>query len=187
MARLLRPGRSELHPCTRSPDDPLVRTHPAYPRPHPLPRAAPVARVARRSPGASGGREVSGSPISPEVARFIAEHIDAAEQLEILLLLHREPEKQWTARDVSQAIYTVPASATLRLEALSASGFAASTGGADPAYRYAPRTEQLGAQVDSLAQAYRKDRVAVIKLIFNKPPDPVQSFADAFRLRGKGS
>lgn len=130
---------------------------------------------------------MSEGPVSPDVARFISEHIDAAEQLEILLLLHREAGKQWTARDVSQAIYTVPASATLRLEALAASGFAASTGGADPSYRFAPRTEQQRRQVESLAEAYRKDRVAVIKLIFSKPPDPVQSFADAFRLRGKGS
>ncbi|HEX2188862.1 MAG TPA: hypothetical protein VHG51_08195 [Longimicrobiaceae bacterium] len=130
---------------------------------------------------------MSESLVPPEVARFIAEHIDAAEQLEILLLLHREPGKKWTSRDVSQAIYTVPASATLRLESLVASGFAASTGGADPAYQFAPRTDQQRQQVESLAAAYRKDRVAVIKLIFSKPPDPVQSFADAFRLRGKGS
>lgn len=130
---------------------------------------------------------MSGGPVSPEVARFIAEHIDAAEQLEILLLLHREPEREWTARDVSQAIYTVPASATLRLEGLAAAGFAESTGGADPRYRFSPRSAQLRQQVDMLAEAYRADRVAVIKLIFSRPPDPVQSFADAFRLRGKGS
>jgi hypothetical protein len=123
---------------------------------------------------------------SPEVARFIAEHIDSAEQLEILLLLQRDPDKQWTALDVSQAIYTVPASATMRLESLVAGGFVVSTGGADPRYRYSPGTEQLRAQVEMLAAAYRADRVSVIKLIFSRPPDPVQSFADAFRLR-KGS
>ncbi|HEV2147703.1 MAG TPA: hypothetical protein VGR37_09905 [Longimicrobiaceae bacterium] len=125
--------------------------------------------------------------VSPEVAHFIAEHIDSAEQLEILLLLQRDPEKTWTALDVSQAIYTVPASATMRLEGLVAAGFVTSTGGADPHYRYAPGTEQLRRQVEVLAAAYRADRVGVIKLIFSRPPDPVQSFADAFRLRGKGS
>ena len=125
--------------------------------------------------------------LPPEVARFITEHIDAAEQLEILLLLHREPERDWTALDVSQAIYTVPASATLRLEALASAGFVTSTGEGDPRYRYAPANEGLRRQVDVLAEAYRADRVAVIKLIFSRPPDPVQSFADAFRLRGKGS
>ncbi len=124
--------------------------------------------------------------LSPEVRRFIAEHVQSAEQLETLLLLHRSPEKEWTALDVSQAIYTVPASATMRLEGLVAGGFVSSSGGPDPRYRYSPRSDELGRQVDVLAAAYRADRVAVIKLIFARPPDPLQSFADAFRLRGKG-
>ena len=123
---------------------------------------------------------------SPEVQRFVAEHIDSAEKLEILLLLHREPGKQWTAQDVSQAIYTVPASAVMRLEALVADGFASSSGGADPRYSFAPASDDLRKQVDLLAVEYQKDRVSVIKLIFARPPDPLQSFADAFRLRGKG-
>ena len=124
--------------------------------------------------------------VSPEIQRFVAEHIDSAEKLEILLLLQRNPEKQWTALEVSQAIYTVPASATMRLEALVAEGFLASAGGADPRYSYGPRSDTMRSQVDSLAAAYQADRVSVIKLIFARPPDPVQSFADAFRLRGKG-
>jgi hypothetical protein len=127
---------------------------------------------------------VSADRIPPEVRRFIAEHIETAEQLEILLLLQRSGEKQWTALDVSQAIYTVPASATMRLESLVAGGFLSSTGGADPRYRYVPRTDQLRNQVDALSEAYRLDRVGVIKLIFSKPPDPLQSFSDAFKLRG---
>jgi hypothetical protein len=127
---------------------------------------------------------VAAGELAPEVRRFIAEHIDAAEQLEILLLLHRSPEKEWTAAEVSQAIYTVPASATMRLESLVTSGFVASSGGADPRYRYQPGDESLARQVDVLAEAYRADRVAVIKLIFARPPDPLQSFADAFKLRG---
>jgi hypothetical protein len=120
---------------------------------------------------------------SPDVRRFVAESIESAEQLEILLLLQREPERQWAVGEVSQAVYTVPASAIMRLEALVAGGFASTTGGSDPRYQFEPRTEELRRQVDALAAAYAKDRVALIKLIFAKPPDPLQSFADAFRFR----
>jgi hypothetical protein len=127
---------------------------------------------------------VSGDTVPPEVRQFLAQHIETAEQLEILLLLHRGGEREWTALDVSQAVYTVPASATMRLEGLVSRGFVSSTGGADPCYRYEPRSEQLRAQVEALAEAYRVDRVGVIKLLFDKPPDPLQSFADAFKLRG---
>lgn len=123
--------------------------------------------------------------LTPEVRRFIADHIDNAERLEILLLLHRQPEKRWRALEVSREVFTVPASATLRLEGLVAAGFAASTGESDPEYHYSPRAPQLAEGVEALAAAYRADRVSVIKCIFNKGPDPVQSFADAFRLRGR--
>jgi hypothetical protein len=77
----------------------------------------------------------------------------------------------------------VPAGATRRLEQLVEMGLATSNGSADPAYRYAPSRPALAAQVDALAQAYRAGRVAVINLIYNKPPDPLRSFADAFKLR----
>jgi hypothetical protein len=144
--------------------------------------------------GLAGGRDsgagqegclVSGNELSAEVHRFITERIDSAEQLEILLLLHREPERQWSAQDVSKEVYTVPASATMRLESLVSGGLISSTGGADPHYRYSPATDTLRVQVDQLSTAYRADRVAVIKTIFARPPDPLQSFADAFRLRGR--
>jgi len=125
------------------------------------------------------------SELSPEVRRFIADHIESAEQLEILLLLHRDPERQWTVADVSQAIYTVPASAIMRLERLVTVGFIASSGGPEPLYSYGPHSEEIRGQIEALAAEYARDRVSLIKFTFARPPDPLQSFADAFRLRGK--
>jgi hypothetical protein len=120
----------------------------------------------------------------PDVVRsFVAQHIDSAELLETLLLVHSDPAREWSPESVAQSIYTVPAGATRRLEQLVEMGLATSTGTADPAYRYAPARPALAAQVDALAQAYRAGRVAVINLIYNKPPDPLRSFADAFKLR----
>lgn len=120
----------------------------------------------------------------PDVVRsFVAQYIDSAELLETLLLVHSDPAREWTPEVVAQSIYTVPAGATRRLEQLVEMGLASSNGAADPAYRYAPTRPGLSAQVDALAQAYRAGRVAVINLIYNKPPDPLRSFADAFKLR----
>ena len=125
--------------------------------------------------------------IPPEVQRFIAENIEAAEQLDILLLLYRHAERSYTALEVSQAVFTVASAATLRLEGLVARGLLSSTGEADPAYRYQPSTPELGRQADQLAAVYQANRVGVIQLLFARPPDPLQTFADAFRLKGKGS
>jgi hypothetical protein len=127
---------------------------------------------------------VSEIDLAPEVRRFLSERIDSAEQLDILLLLEKQPDRALTALEVSQAIYTVPASATMRLETLVSAGFVTSSGGSDPRYQYAPQSDEVRQQIAALARAYRSDRVSVIKFIFAKPADPIQSFADAFRLRG---
>lgn len=126
---------------------------------------------------------MSQADIPEGVRSFVAQNIDSAELLETLLLVHSDPARQWTPEAVAQSIYTVPAGATRRLEQLVAMGLASSNDAADPAYRYAPSRPALAAQVDALAEAYRRARVAVINLIYNKPPDPLRSFADAFKLR----
>ncbi|HEX8361692.1 MAG TPA: hypothetical protein VF613_16365 [Longimicrobium sp.] len=121
--------------------------------------------------------------IPDEVRRLIAERIASAEMLEILLLLEREPERGWTADEVSRQVFTVPAAAIGSLEGLVAQGLAASDGAANPTYRYAPASGEIRQQVTALAAAYRASRVAVIQLVFAKPADPLRSFADAFRVR----
>lgn len=120
----------------------------------------------------------------PEIVRsFIARRIESAELLETLLLLHSEPEREWGPDEVARSIYTVPASATRRLEQLVEMGLAASNDTTNPRYRFSPENAGLAGEVDALADAYRKQRVAVINLIYSQPADPVRSFADAFKLR----
>lgn len=55
----------------------------------------------------------------------------------------------------------------------------------DPAagsYRYAPPTVDR-ATVDELSALYHQRPVTLVKLVYAQPPNPVKSFADAFRLR----
>jgi len=121
-----------------------------------------------------------------EARSFIAEFIGSAEQLEVLLLLYGEPDRDFTAAEVSQRVYTVPASALLRLDELASSGLLTTDGASDPRYRYAPASPGLARRVDGLSAAYRADRVGVVRLIFEQPSNSVRSLADAFRLRRPG-
>lgn len=127
-------------------------------------------------------------PIPDDVKRFLAEHIDSAEQLDALVLLHTQPERAWTAEAVSQAIYSVPQAVARTLASLEARGFAVSNGAADPAYRYAPGNAENDARVRAVAETYRAQRVDVVKHLYaaRAEPDPVRSFANAFRLRKDG-
>jgi hypothetical protein len=126
------------------------------------------------------GAAVGERDIPKEVRQLIIEHISSIEQLEILLLLYREPARAWSADAVARELRIHTASAAARLADLRDRGFAAADGAA--AYRYRPGGAPDGA-VDGLARAYAERRVTVIELIFSKPLDNVRVFADAFRLK----
>jgi hypothetical protein len=122
-------------------------------------------------------------PAIPEdVERFLAEHIESAEQLDALVLLCSSLEREWTADALSQALFSVPQSAAKTLQRLEARGFAASDGAPVPEYRYAAGGSDA-ARVARVAEAYRANRAGVIRLLFARKVDPVRSLADAFRLR----
>jgi hypothetical protein len=116
--------------------------------------------------------------ITDEVRSFIMRHIQSVEQLEVLLLLRAAPDKEWTPDDVARALVSQRESAERWLLDLTGRGLLTHTGG----FRFAPGATDARV-VDGLAEAYAKRRVTVVGLIFSKPSEAVQSFADAFRLR----
>ena len=117
-----------------------------------------------------------------DVRELIHEHIDSVEQLEVLLLLHRRRERDWSAIEVSEELRTNSQSTGLRLEDLVQRGLIKPGGRAD-AYEYGPRTAALDRAVEGVARDYEIRRVSVITLIFAKPLDRIRTFADAFRIR----
>lgn len=48
--------------------------------------------------------------IPPEIDAFLAGHVDTVEQLEVLLLLHQDADRTWTAEDVAKVLYSHPGS-----------------------------------------------------------------------------
>jgi hypothetical protein len=70
-----------------------------------------------------------------------------------------------------------------RLKAFTNDGFLAEENGPPASFRYAPRSEELRHAVEQTARVYQTHRIRVIEAIFAPVVDPVQSFADAFKLR----
>jgi hypothetical protein len=117
-----------------------------------------------------------------DVRQFIAEHINSVAELEVLLLLKGQPDRTWSADDISRALYTTPEMAATQLAELQARGLLGAAEGVR-VYQYRPGSEELHRLISRLEEIYQQRRVSVITQIYSKPVDRVRTFADAFRLR----
>lgn len=128
-----------------------------------------------------------GDEVSPEVKRFIHSTIDSVEQLEVLLFLMSNPERDWSAEEVGASIRATPESVASKLEDLHRARLLNMRPGQPPCYRYAPDSTAIEKEVaESLDRAYRERKDTVIKLIFSRPMKNISVFANAFRIRRDG-
>jgi hypothetical protein len=113
-----------------------------------------------------------------DVRRFVRTSIDSVELLHVLLLLRDNPERQWTAEELSAELRSSPHSIERRLAHLRRHRLAVSSSGL---YRYAApaKSDDL---VQRLLELYRERRTTVIDAIFASRPDPLHSFSDAFKV-----
>ncbi len=119
--------------------------------------------------------------ITPELRQFINRCVSSVEQLEILRLLSSQPGRAFTVADVFREVRSSEKSIEASLEGFCRSDLLTAEPGGQ--YRFNPKTPELGQAVAELMRTYRERRVAVIELIYSKPGDTIQDFADAFKLR----
>ncbi|CAN5626015.1 hypothetical protein BH20VER1_BH20VER1_26930 [soil metagenome] len=126
---------------------------------------------------------MAGETLPPAVRQLLSRYIASVEQLEILLLLRGQPDRAWTCDQVYEVIRSSQASVAQRLQKFTADGFLREEPGPPRMFRYAPKDGDLAAALDETATVYQTWRLRVIEAIFAPAPDPVQTFADAFKLR----
>jgi hypothetical protein len=120
--------------------------------------------------------------IPEEIVQFIAAYLRSVEQLEILLLVHGRAGAQWSVQSVYDVIVSSKPSIERWLEEFVRLRFFQKT--ADiPATYFFGGTEEISRQVAQLAEIYKTKPVRVIEAIFKRDRDPVQSFADAFKIK----
>ena len=116
-----------------------------------------------------------------ELKFFIFENIDSIERLEVLILLHKNPEKVWTAESVNQELRSNIKWVQSHLEVLTKLKIFKCDGKIN--YQYAPATAELNSLCVNLAQLYKEKRVMVINLIYNQSAERIKDLADAFKIR----
>jgi hypothetical protein len=123
--------------------------------------------------------------IPTHIRHFLRDHIRSVVQLELLLMMHKEPERAWKIDEAGEQLYIPGSFAGPLLESLRAAGLVAVTDENGPRYRFAPQAAHLGPLVDELAAVYQERPVSTIHAIYTGPADNLQQFADAFRIRKK--
>ena len=117
------------------------------------------------------------------VQRFVLTNLHSVEQLEVLLHLRKNPDREWSAESVSDALRTTPTSVASRLKDLHSRGLISRRqAGQVAVYRYLPPAG-IKSAIDSLAQLYGTHRVRIIALLYPRPAEAIRWFSDAFRLR----
>jgi hypothetical protein len=91
-----------------------------------------------------------------DTVQFLRQRLRSVEQLEVLLWLHREPERWWQANEVAQILYASVDSVDRSLRRLVGHRLAEVRNDPEPAYRFAPHSQ--GAAVDQLAKVYQERR-----------------------------
>lgn len=114
---------------------------------------------------------------------FLRTCVDSVEQLEVLSLLHDQPDRAWDAKSLSQQIRSSESSVTKRLNALVVNRVLLPFDGALPIYR--PASPEMAALISEVIAFYRLRPHRVMEILYSKPESAMQSFADAFRFGKK--
>jgi len=121
--------------------------------------------------------------VSDSIRKLIQRYILSVEQLDILLVLKRSPDKFLSAQDVFNTIQSSVASVTERLQKLQSDGFLDKDGNEPPRYRYNPKTQELASAVAELQNVYKESPVKVIEAIYSGANQQARDFAESFRFR----
>jgi hypothetical protein len=124
---------------------------------------------------------MAGFAIPDVVREFITRHVDSVEALEVLLWLRRTGAETDAATLAGELRSSVP-SVLQRVAELKAHGLL-QPGTQPGTFRYAPAKPGVDTTVALLADCYRTAPFRTMELVYAKPADKIQTFADAFKLK----
>lgn len=121
--------------------------------------------------------------IDSELATFIRGSVRSVWALELLLFLRQRRSRAWSEETL---VRELRASRTLVKQGLAAfEAVGLLTRGDDDCWTYVPASQALDDLCQALERAYRERPVTVVNAIAASPDEKLQTFADAFRFKGK--
>ena len=99
-----------------------------------------------------------------DLLNFVRMHVPSAWTLDLLLLLHRDPQSSWSCEALVRELRGALELVMQNLGVLVTAGLVAETD--DGGYAYRPSSSDLAAAVDGLARLYARKPVTVRNAIF---------------------
>jgi hypothetical protein len=121
--------------------------------------------------------------IPREIRSFIAEYVRSLMTLELLVLLYANRQREWTAQELARELRSELGWAERELRELGRRGLVNISAADPPTFRFAPLRPELDSATGALAALYPQHRFSIIQILYAAPSEPLQSFADAFKLR----
>lgn len=121
--------------------------------------------------------------ISDETRRAIETHLRTVEELEVLLLLGRDPERYWSSIAAAEATGLPPRATADTLEVLASRNLLDVRLGEALLYRFDPTAAELRAAANAILDAGWRQRAAVLRIILDLPSRAIRDFADAFKVK----
>jgi hypothetical protein len=123
--------------------------------------------------------------ISDDVRELIRRRVTSMDHVEVLMRLYEAGGEALTSQQLERGARLGPQTVA-RCAAELVSARLVSHDPASDSYRYAPPNVDRPT-VEELASLYHQRPVTLVKLVYAQPPNPVKSFADAFRLRDESA
>jgi hypothetical protein len=114
----------------------------------------------------------------PEIAQFIHAYIPSVWALELLLLLRADPARRWSPGELLKELRASTKLVDENLAHFERHGLALKD---EAGWHFAPASAHLESLAAELAALYRERPMHTIGLIAR--PDPLQSLANAFRIK----
>ena len=125
------------------------------------------------------------SGLPENVRAFLSAHIRSIGELEVLLLLQRNPLRWWSAHQVNGELKTSLEAATKHLEHLHGARLLQQRTAAVQEYRFDAADAHLAAIVQ-LAALSKDWLTSIVEAIYAPRKSSIRDFAEAFRVGKKG-
>ena len=121
--------------------------------------------------------------VPDDVRAFIGKYIGSVQQLEVLLCICKEQQREWTAEEISRKLRINTTSVSNRMLNLWTKRLLDVKEEPVRTFRYRPQEKKRDETIRKLAEIYEKNQMAILELIYSKTENDLRSFSDAFRLK----